>query len=394
MVRERLVEPFRHGAQVFADDERAVAPCLQRGQREQRLHRIAQVGAAGGRRAVRHQPQPRHAEDVVDAQAAGLRQRRAQHVDEGGVSAGGERARRKGGQTPVLPQRIMDVRRRADGDARHQVGLAAPCVAAVGAVADGEIGDQTNPHPGLAAGRVRGGKAFRGEPLRELMEVHLVGMLPGETPHAGRFRVPPLHRPLRPGRRIPAAHGMQGFEHRMVPQGRALFGAEPRVAFAQVGGRHGPELAMQRAQQALAVRARARPVYPAGAARTARLLDLGPAQRRRAQDGSRVRIERVQEQPAGRRVGAATAGLRSVHRVHRADGQRIRALRGGARGQFAQRAEIAECLVRPQASGAGRSPQAVDLRAQSPATGRGLSRQVGEARRPARRGGQHRGLAG
>ncbi|MNU04027.1 hypothetical protein D3C72_2482770 [compost metagenome] len=62
-----FVEPFRHRAQVFTDDQRAVQPSFQRGQAQQLLQGIPQVAAVLRAGAIGYQPHPGHAQDVVDA---------------------------------------------------------------------------------------------------------------------------------------------------------------------------------------------------------------------------------------------------------------------------------------------------------------------------------------
>ncbi|KAG1241878.1 hypothetical protein G6F68_016455 [Rhizopus microsporus] len=73
------VEALRHGAQVLADDQRAVQPGFQRRQPQQLRQRVVQVGAVLRPGAIGDQPHPRHAQDMVDAHAARVRQAGAQH---------------------------------------------------------------------------------------------------------------------------------------------------------------------------------------------------------------------------------------------------------------------------------------------------------------------------
>ncbi|MNV62154.1 hypothetical protein D3C71_1546890 [compost metagenome] len=69
------------------------------------------------------------------------------------------------------------------------------------------------------------------------------------------------------------------------------------------------------------------------------------------------------------------------------DGQHIRALFRGGDREFAQRAEVPEA-VRARQRGAGVLPQAVDLRADSPAARVDGAGQIGQAGRLPRRDGQ------
>ena len=61
------------------------------------------------------------------------------------------RARREAGQSPVLPSRIEQIRRRADRQAQQDVALPAPGMAAGRIHADREVADQADPHAGLRA---------------------------------------------------------------------------------------------------------------------------------------------------------------------------------------------------------------------------------------------------
>ncbi|CUK23394.1 Uncharacterised protein [Achromobacter sp. 2789STDY5608615] len=76
--------------------------------------------------------------------------------------------------------------------------------------------------------------------------------------------------------------------------------------------------------------------------------------------------------------------------MHRADRQRVRARRAGARGQIAQRAEIAETVGGVDQVGRG-PPQAVDLRGQAPGARIGLAQQLRQGGRARRRHRQRRG---
>src|SRR5690606_4303012 len=65
-------EPSRHGAKVLSHPQRLVTPSFQRQQIHQLVLWIAQIYAVRGVSALRHQPQPPQADDVVHPHSAGV----------------------------------------------------------------------------------------------------------------------------------------------------------------------------------------------------------------------------------------------------------------------------------------------------------------------------------
>ncbi|MNP09799.1 hypothetical protein D3C76_1019190 [compost metagenome] len=121
---------------------------------------------------------------------------------------------------------------------------------------------------------------------------------------------------------------------------------------------------MQLAQQALAHHRHRRPVDQRQAFQPAHLFGQaaagdGPPHRCGAEQVFRRRVQLVEEQPAGRRIGAVGLPRGSEHGVQRADRQRVGAVPGGAAQQVLQRAEVAEAAVVLAA-------QRVDLRGEAP----------------------------
>ena len=54
---QHVVEAIGNGAEIFADDDRLMPVGFQREQPQEVGHRISEIGAIGGRCAVRHQPE-------------------------------------------------------------------------------------------------------------------------------------------------------------------------------------------------------------------------------------------------------------------------------------------------------------------------------------------------
>ena len=76
---------------------------LERDEPHEIVDRIAQVGAVARRAAVRHDPHPREAEHVIDADAARMRERRAQQLDERHEALRPQRGGRPSRPTPGRP---------------------------------------------------------------------------------------------------------------------------------------------------------------------------------------------------------------------------------------------------------------------------------------------------
>ncbi len=144
-----------------------------------------EIGAVAGLAALWNDPQSAQAEGVVDTDAARVRQACADGADEGVEAGAAQRERAERGDAPILPLRPERIGRRADRQAGQQVAAAAPRMAAARIHADGEIGDQADPHAGVARGGVRVGKAGVGAPLQEGVKADGVGMLAREGLDSG-----------------------------------------------------------------------------------------------------------------------------------------------------------------------------------------------------------------
>ena len=109
--RQRGAKAGRHGAEVLADHDGAVAMRFQRQQPQQIVERIGEIGALGRRRAVRHEPEAHQPHGVVDAHAAGVAHAARRVARNGAKPPATSACGEKRGEAPVLAVRIE--RRRA-----------------------------------------------------------------------------------------------------------------------------------------------------------------------------------------------------------------------------------------------------------------------------------------
>ncbi len=124
-----------NGAEVLADDRRAMALRDQADRRPVLLGRVVHVRAVGGRRSGRDHPEAVESHDVVEAQRPRVLQLFVEARGEVRVAVGAGRARVEGREAPVLTGGLEAVGRRADvGAGREQVGVGGDVVpVAVGA---------------------------------------------------------------------------------------------------------------------------------------------------------------------------------------------------------------------------------------------------------------------
>jgi hypothetical protein len=159
---------------------------------------VPDVRAFGGCRTRRYPPQPEHADDVVDAQAARMPQRVGDKVAERCVAEFGQSVRSPRGLVPVLAGLTVRVRRRADGDALRQRVLPGPGVGPGQAHADGQVVHDPEPHAGAPGGGLGVRELLVQDPLEPAVEVDFARMRRRELGHRGRARVPQLRGPFAP----------------------------------------------------------------------------------------------------------------------------------------------------------------------------------------------------
>ncbi len=110
---EFFPQTIGHRPEVFAQYDRLMAMGFKAEQAQQVVHRVIQVGAVGGRRAIGDHPQPLQAHDVINAQAAGVGEIGPEHFDEGAKAVAHQAFRRERGNAPALAGAVENVRWRS-----------------------------------------------------------------------------------------------------------------------------------------------------------------------------------------------------------------------------------------------------------------------------------------
>ena len=222
----RSRKPLRHRAEIFADDDRPDAGGIPaRVSRSKIVERIREVGAIGRRRRRRGTSQSRASPMAWSMRSAAGVTQRARSVARKGAkppasSARGEKRR----QAPILPAWVEQIRRRADlqADRAYPSGRLHAWLPR-GIHADGEIGDQADPHAGFARAVCCAVASERSAShCRNVWKQHLAPSRRGEHRDRGARRVardPPASAASRRDRRSAIAR-MQRLERRMLRQQR------------------------------------------------------------------------------------------------------------------------------------------------------------------------------
>src|SRR3954465_14446864 len=91
---------------------------------DQVIHEIGNVSALRGRTTLRNPIEMLKSHDMIDSESAGMTHIGADEIDEAGVSLVAQRMGIERGQTPVLPGRVENIRRRSDVRARdHKIRM-------------------------------------------------------------------------------------------------------------------------------------------------------------------------------------------------------------------------------------------------------------------------------
>ncbi|MCY1234587.1 hypothetical protein D9M72_471720 [compost metagenome] len=138
---------------------------------------------------------------MVDAQPAGMGQVGAQHLQEGRIAAAAQPARREHRHAPVLPERVVQVRRRACVEAGQDLLLPRPGLAAARVGAHRQVGDDADRHARAARRTLRACHAVGGNPLQESVVGDLIGMGLCKGRHGGIVGRAQRDRPAAPVRR-------------------------------------------------------------------------------------------------------------------------------------------------------------------------------------------------
>ena len=330
-VAQHVLHPRLEGAQVLADHHGACALRLKQEDAHHRPVVVVHVQAVSRLVLARHPEQAEQAQDVVDADAAGVAQHRAQQVAPRAVSLLGECLRVPRRLGPVLPLLGVHVRRRANRGVGNQRISQRVRVRAVRVNAHGEVRHDADAHAG-------GQRAVLGDAallVRDELQPHV---------ELDRFLVGGLRRVLAVLDRVgldgaplaelaQALALVQGVQLEIVRAPRVLLGqveqlAQDRelhlkhgVAVQRVGG---VVHRFQRADQLVDLRARFH----------AELGELGDCL-----DGNVDGIDKAARGGEVRGVLHRRDGLRRVHRV---DQQVVRALGGDSLGDAREVFKVAD----------------------------------------------------
>ena len=352
-IRHLFAKALRHGAEVFADHHAAMRHAFLRGRSQQRLERHLHIGAFIGGKTVRHQIEPLQAQHMVEPDRAGVPHRRPQHRPErlkrlqlqtGGVEAG---------EAPILAGDVQLVGRRADREIPGNRDLLVPGIEAVGLHADRDIEIKTDLHAEPGRALLAGLQLTVRHPLHEFDEFDLGRIGARAQGRAfGLFGLPPLLRPFPPWLVEFVPQRLEAGEPR---QQRRALGAKLLEILPAARFRVGFE-AIERCAQ--------RPPFQRGDGDIIDDIALPQPRDAVAAPGEGVGlkfgklfgvdIQRIEKQPAVRRIGAAIAGPVVEQRVQRIETD---AIRPQLAGEFDQPFEVGEIPHPPVAL----RPDAVEL---------------------------------
>ncbi len=184
-----VADPGLDHAEVLAHHDGSRALGLQHEDADERLVVVAHVGAFAGRVSLGDPPEAEQADDVVDADAAGVLQDGAEHVAVGRVAELGETVGPPWRLVPVLSQLVELVGRCPH---RHPAGQRvgqAPGVGPAGVHADRQVVHDPERHPGRAGVALHGGQLAVEHPLQPAVEVDLLAVALAEARHGVGGRV-------------------------------------------------------------------------------------------------------------------------------------------------------------------------------------------------------------
>ncbi len=291
-------------------------PAFQREHAQQVVEGKADIAAGVRLRSERHEELALQADDVIDPETAGVAHVRAQQLRERReIAAQADRIERQ--HAPLLALGLKIIGRRAAAQAGNIGILIHPGIRAVRIDPHREIADQADIHAGSACGV----RSLAQLPVGEELNVAMKGgaFLHARIEHARRrLRTAKIGRPILP--REAVLLGERG-EQRKPFQRLALDGDE----FGELG-RFGllPETGEQHFQPRLLGAPDAGVVdeiactQPRG--RTDQLVDTGNVSR--ARFCANIDVERIEEQPAGRRIGTGVFGSIREERVERIERNR------------------------------------------------------------------------
>jgi len=202
--------------------------------RQRFLRSVTYVRAVFRPGSARNPIQTEQAHDVIDAQPAGMPQRRANRLDQRRIAGGPQPVRNERGQRPVLAVHVELVRRRSDRGALRQHVLPLPRIGSARGNANRQIG-----HQGQFSSRP--GQLDIQLPLEPHVEPQAIGPVLNVPLHGKRIRTLIFARPLMPITAISLGQGAEAGEasktlahfQAVAVEGR-IFQAQPPDSFQSV----------------------------------------------------------------------------------------------------------------------------------------------------------------
>ena len=172
-----IANPRLHDTKILTDDDGTRTLGFQQDDAHHGLVVVVHVGTLGRCATFWDPPQAEHAQDVVDANGAGVGQGGAHHVTQRQVARFREAAGRPRRLRPVLSLLRVDVRRGTDAHTRGEELGTAPLFGTVAVYADGQVSHDADLHADLTRHMLGVLELFGGDPLAPLVEVNTLGQL-------------------------------------------------------------------------------------------------------------------------------------------------------------------------------------------------------------------------
>ena len=334
---------------------------------QQRLERVGHIGTIHGLAAVGHPEQALECHDMVDPQAACARHVRLQQPGKRRLPLCGHHIGAPGRQAPGLPIDAEGIGWCADLEAHRHQPLLSPGIGAAGIHTDGQVGDRADGGFGAARALADPEPLRMSQPLNERVQANPILMQAFEGLRCGGIRARELRWPLPPVG--PPLHIGHGFEERVDSQPPGMPRPPGMECLARCAVRRPCEVGPEPFKPSPFKCEHPRIVHLAAASyggqRSARVVLLQPGgQARRVDAGGGQRQadeQRVERQPARRRIGRSAIRPAQRGRMKRRD-QHARGADGG--GLFDQGAQVVEIANPPAVGGADR----IKLRRDRPAS--------------------------
>ncbi|MGY3656972.1 hypothetical protein ACVJ19_003635 [Bradyrhizobium sp. USDA 376] len=298
--------------------------------------------------------------------APGMAHRRRQHVGERHEGLRLEAAGIEAREAPVLADGVEHVGRRADGEVAGNRGLLVPGIEAIGLHADGDVEIEPDAHAELAGQHLGGMQLAVGRPLHEFDELDLAPVRPlVQLGALGFVRLLPFGRPFPPR---PVEAMPQHLEAGKAGQKRRAGGAEGVKLLAPCRARARHEAVEGSAQGQPFQRRHIRIGHAVAFAQPrgsgGRVGDeVGGIFRDRLD----VDIERIEKQPAVRRIGAAIGRLIVEQHMQRIEADAVGAELLGEPDETGEIGEIADAPIAVRADAVelhGEQPAAIEIAAE------------------------------